>query len=181
MRHISLRTPALVLLALVLAVCLAAVPASAQAPATESWGFQGGPYAGAVFGWTNRTLPEVGFRFGASHGSRILDLRVSVFAGRIQKRAYLPPEWKLGGYEALAGLGWQPGPLGIGIRAGITTGLSIPGDRIWGHALEPHTVLVVPLGSSFELRSEAGVQLVIPTNRDLPGLMGKIRVGLERR
>lgn len=167
--------------AAIFAIGLLTKPASAQAPAAERWNFQGGPSVGVVV--RGSALLDLGLRFAASRGSQVLDLRVSAFQGKIQKYAYLPPKRKWRGYEALIGLGWQPGLLGIGIRSGLmTTTTRFTDERQWGYVVEPHTALAVPLGSSFELRGDVGVQLVVPTNgRDLPGFIGKIRIGVERR
>lgn len=164
----------------ILAIGLSAGPVSAQTASTDDrWIIQGGPYGGAAI--IRTAFPEFGVRFGASRGSQVLDLRVSTFQVRSQPKAFLPPERKWRGYEALVGLGWQPGLLGIGVRSGLNTGTTVLGNRWSGFVAEPHTALTVPLGSLFELRGEAGVQFVVATNQDRRGFIGKIRVGVERR
>jgi hypothetical protein len=154
-------------------------PASAQETATEHWDFQGGPYAGVLI---NRpALPEFGFRFGARRGAQTFDLNLSAIRVITQEKAYLPAEREWRGYGASAGLGWQPGLLGIGIRAGLFSGLTVLSDRYTRFVLTPHAVLAIPLNLSLDLRGEAGVGFIPSTGRNLPGLYGTARLGFEWR
>lgn len=160
----------------VLALLLCTAPASAQTPADEeAWTLQGGAYLGPSFAPSGLS-PEFAVRFGASSGTRVLDLSVSTFSVQY----YVPPirRWNI---EVLAGLAWQPDRLGFGFRSGVRTGLTALGDRWSALVVGPHATLAVPISPVFEVRGETGVHVFDPLNWGFGGLRGYLRVGIEGR
>lgn len=160
--------------AVTFSIVLSAVPVSAQEAGDQGWILQGGPIAGASF--LGERQFELGFRLGARHGTRVVDLSASTYPVQ-----FIVPVARHRGFEALAGVAWQPSMIGIGFRSGLGLAPNAFG-KLWSVlAFGPHYTLVVPIGSSLELRGEAGIHFFYFRSEVLEGSRGFVRLGIERR
>jgi hypothetical protein len=169
-----------VAVAVLFALVMSARPACAQRadPAASQWTLQGGPTAGVSF--LGGRQFEAGLRLGTRRGSGVVDLSISTY--QIEASRPLLPPVRHRFFEALAGVTWQPGMLGVGFRSGVAIAPDDQGGHFSILVFGPHHALAVPIGQRFEFRSEAGLHLYY--RRDwgmIGGPRGVVRVGLERR
>ena len=162
------------LLIVVLAIIVSASTAKAQTTDAVGWIIQGGPYTGASF--IGEMQFETGLRLGAQHGAGVLELSASTYPVQFQA-----PRGKHRGFEAMAGVAWQPSLMGIGFRSGLGLAPDAQG-KLWSVlAFGPHYALAIPIHREFQLRGEAGIHLFYFKSEILGNYRGFVRLGIERR
>lgn len=169
-------------IAVAFVLVIAARPINAQSAdaATARWIIQGGPMAGISFLLTEQRQFEAGLRLGARRGTRVVDLSLSTF--QVEARRLGLPTVRQRIFDALAGVTWQPGALGIGFRTGFAIPPANQGKPFSILAFGPHHLLAIPIAQRLDLRAEAGVHLYYDRTAAVIGApRAFIRVGLERR
>jgi hypothetical protein len=120
---------------------------------------------------------EVGLRLGAKYGAGVVDLSLSTYDVVLD---YWGSPTRDRIFEALAGVTWQPSPLGVGFRLGYLFAPDLDG-KLWPTvAFGPHYTLIVPIGPKFEMRSEAGAGFLYDSGQ-FGFYRNFVRIGIERR